>query len=101
VIQNQRTARLRAEMMRLMNLGWDLVGDRGQFEMTMSHPLPPNWWQTLVAVLTLGRALAFVLDTRLVHVVVDEAGVIHRSDVEDRTFLTRNRRYAWDVSDRA
>ncbi|GAA1465985.1 hypothetical protein [Microbacterium thalassium] len=95
------TADLRSEMMRRMDDGWHLDGDRRDDEMWMIHLVHPPAWRFLLEFL---NPLSWFLSPdhptaqRRLHVWVDEAGVLHRRTTGEIPPRWRQH-HSWEVPD--
>jgi len=93
---------LRREMIRRINEGWDVEGELGATEMTMTHPVRPPAWRILLEFLNpltwLGGSPVFPVVFRRLHVWADESGQLHRRTTGD---LPRGWRLdtTWEVPD--
>lgn len=92
---------LRSEMMRRMNDGWHLDGERSDTELRMLHLVPPPLWRIALDALNpvawfLGATYPTVY--RRLRVWVDDQGVVRREsqgDIPSRWPQS----YPWDVPD--
>ena len=72
VLENMRTERLRKEMFRRMNAGWDPV-ERSAFRLVMTHATAAPWWDFWAWRWNWGHGPDVTLE-----VTVDESGKLHR-----------------------
>ena len=92
---------LRSEMMRRMNDGWVLHGDRTSTEMTMRHIVLPPMWRLAV---DLVNPLAWLLGAtwtpanRTLTVAADEDGRLHRRTT-GKIPKGWPQQYSWEVPD--
>ena len=98
MLENQRTALLRAEMMRRMGDDWHLDGERGAFDMTLKHAVPLRWWEIFLSVVLSG-VFAYPLDYRTAHIWIDEDGVIHSKTTGEYPRGLKNRYRDWEIPD--
>ena len=93
---------LRSEMMRRMNDGWDVDGERTSTQMTMRHVIPPPVWRMGLELINplawLIGGPTWTVEYRTLTVWIDEDGRLHRRTTGE---IPRGwpQHHTWEVPD--